>query len=71
MTSAIKVFNKLTPIISRLKDNKLFFKSVLKNYLLAFFILQESLYQTIISLVYKKKVYQMFSLCSSSILTTF
>jgi hypothetical protein len=36
--SAIKIFNKLPPSISRLKKDKLVFKSALRNYLLTRFL---------------------------------
>jgi hypothetical protein len=48
--SAIKVFNKLPPTKSRLKNDKQFFKSAFKNYFLTHvFILQESLHEIISS----------------------
>jgi hypothetical protein len=49
--SAIKTVNRLPPRISRLKNDKLVFKSALKNYLLAhiFYSIEEFFYRMISS----------------------
>jgi hypothetical protein len=50
--SAIKIFNKLLPSISRLKNDKLVFKSALRNYFLHVFLVEQKSVCQIISSFY-------------------